>query len=406
MLKEYRNLLLLLSFFIPSLTSAQDQIKELPDGYFMTVAAYLSSGEGYAQRYVNQLNQDGVSADYGFTYKKNMYFVYIKHYTDYGTAISEINTVRANTAFDDAWVYIYEAENRVIEPATPPAPVESSNTTATETTPNASEEDSSRQEITIPITTKDSVVTKPAEPVIDDGSRLIYFEALEARTQKPVDVEVTLFDPFSERVFSTMKSDETKRIKPPTNKEGIIRVKTNSFGWVGDAVNFNFADPITDSTEYFLRFRGDTLIVFFDMHRMRKGDVQTLYNVYFIPDASLVRPESKYELDELLGMLMENPTMKIALHGHTNGSSGGPYYRLSEGDTLYFSMNRKHERTSGSAKKLSYDRANTVKQYLVHNGIADERIEVKGWGGKKMIYDENSVASKRNIRVEVEVTEE
>jgi outer membrane protein OmpA-like peptidoglycan-associated protein len=69
-------------------------------------------------------------------------------------------------------------------------------------------------------------------------------------------------------------------------------------------------------------------------------------------------------------------------------------------------LNRKHESTSGSAKKLSYDRANTVKQYLVYKGIGEERIEVKGWGGKKMIYDENSVASKRNIRVEVEVTEE
>ena len=105
-------------------------------------------------------------------------------------------------------------------------------------------------------------------------------------------------------------------------------------------------------------------------------------------------------------MLEVDPNYRIMLHGHTNGSAGGSYYRLAEGDTAYFSMNKKHEKTSGSAKKLSYDRANTVIQYLVYRGIADNRIEVKGWGGKKMLYDENSVASKRNIRVEVEVLQE
>jgi outer membrane protein OmpA-like peptidoglycan-associated protein len=116
-----------------------------------------------------------------------------------------------------------------------------------------------------------------------------------------------------------------------------------------------------------------------------------------------MRPESQFQLNELLNMLEEDSGYRIKLHGHTNGSASGDYVRLAENDTLFFKMSRIHERTRGSAKDLSYDRAMTVKLYLVSKGIAENRIEVIGWGGKKMIYDQHSKAAKRNIRVEVEV---
>lgn len=392
-------LLCLMVFALPSF--AQEEIKELPSGYYMTVAAYLSSGEGYAIRYTNKLKAEGFNADYGFTYKKNMYFVYVKHYSDFKTAISEINSTRKNTPFDDAWVYAYKAVKPVKE------------TTAEEVEKVDEVEDSPADSTTVVQDTTTVIIkvkTDTEEEVtpteVADGSRIIYFEALRARTQEPVDVEVTLFDPYDERVITTMKSRETKKVLPPSNSENLIRAKTNTIGWKTDAVSFNFKDPVNDSTNYFVKTSNDTLILFFDMHRLRKGDVQILFNVYFHSESAIMRPVSKLQLQELWDMMDENPKYRIKLHGHTNGNARGSYTRLSENDTLFFQMSSKHETATGSAKNLSYDRALTVKKFLVSRGIPAERIDIKAWGGKKQIYDKNSRAAQRNIRVEVEVVEE
>jgi outer membrane protein OmpA-like peptidoglycan-associated protein len=377
---------------------AQQEIKELPSGYYMTVAAYLSTGEGYATRYVNNLQVQGFDADYGFTYKKNMYFVYVKHYSDFKDAVGEINSTRKSTPFDDAWVYAYKATNH-------------ENTAVTKEFKKATEETSDNSVVAVEdsvaiefkVTTTVEEETAANEEV--DHSRIVYFEALRARTQEPVDVEITLLDPVSKRVITTMKSGEVKKVQAPSNAEHRMRVITNTFGWKKDAVSFNFSNPVTDTTDYFLKVSNDTLILFFDMHRMRKGDVQILYDVYFKSETAIMHDDSKFQLGELWGMLEENPETRIMLHGHTNGNASGSYTRLAKNDTIFFSMASTHETTSGSAKKLSYDRALVVKKYLVWKGIDTDRLEVKGWAGKKQIYDENSRAAQRNIRVEVEILE-
>jgi outer membrane protein OmpA-like peptidoglycan-associated protein len=398
-------ILCLLVFTLP--TFAQEEIKELQSGYYMTVAAYLSTGEGYAMRYTQKLKADGFNADYGFTYKKNMYFVYIKYYSDFTAAVNEINSTRKNTPFDDAWVYAYKAvkpiketEVKEVAKVNEVEKVEEVEEAPADST--ISVQDTATVIVKVKTITKEET-TPTEEP---DGSRIISFEALRARTQEPVDVEVTLFDPFFEKVITTMRSWESKRVSPPDNNQDIIRVRTNTIGWKTDAVSFNFNDPVNDSTDYFVKVSNDTLILFFDMHRLRKGDVQILFNVYFQSESSIMRPVSKLQLQELWDMMDENPKYRIRLHGHTNGNASGDYTRLGENDTIFFQTSSKHEQTSGSAKKLSYDRALTVKKYLVSRGIAADRMDIKAWGGKKQIYDKNSRAATRNIRVEVEVMEE
>ncbi len=389
---------------------AQQPIKELPSGYLMTVAAYLSTGEGYAQRYVKKLREQGYQADYGFTYPKNMYFVYIKKYDDLQTAVSEINKTRRETPFKDAWVYAYKAREPqsaappLQEPddasqpqAPPPAPVD---TIQADTSAAIVQADSMEAAVQADTAVQEPVVTEPPRPKY---ARLIHIDAAHVRTGEPVEAEFLIYDPFNEQVLTTMKSGETKWVNPPANEQKIARIATSTIGWKKDEVNVSFINPVTDSTEYFASLQGDTLVLYFEMHRLRKGDIQTLYNVYFFNQSSIMRPESKFQLDELLAMLKENPKYRIMLHGHTNGKAPGEYIRLAQNDTLFFKLSSVHERTSGSAKALSLDRAQTVRQYLISKGIAPERIEVKGWGGKHMLYDENSPAARRNIRVEVEV---
>ena len=60
----------------------------------------------------------------------------------------------------------------------------------------------------------------------------------------------------------------------------------------------------------------------------------------------------------------------------------------------------------GTAKDLSRNRAEVIKDYLVSNGIEASRMEIKAWGGKRPLFDKNSANAKRNVRVEVEILEE
>ena len=104
-------------------------------------------------------------------------------------------------------------------------------------------------------------------------------------------------------------------------------------------------------------------------------------------------------------MMNENPNYRIRLHGHTNGNYHGSIISMGDnGD--FFSMGDDVKKSMGTSKKLSTERAEVIKKYLIANGIAADRIEIKAWGGKRPIYDKNSPNARKNVRVEVEVLEE
>ena len=69
----------------------------------------------------------------------------------------------------------------------------------------------------------------------------------------------------------------------------------------------------------------------------------------------------------------------------------------------YFSLSQATKEKKGSAKKLSLKRAEIIQKYLLNNGIAADRMEVKGWGGKKQIHDKFDRMASKNVRVEIEI---
>jgi outer membrane protein OmpA-like peptidoglycan-associated protein len=138
--------------------------------------------------------------------------------------------------------------------------------------------------------------------------------------------------------------------------------------------------------------------------RLQKGDIAVMYNVYFFKDAAIMRPESRYEVGTLLDMLNENNKYKIRLHGHTNGNAAGKIIGMSKSSKNFFSLNDTKD-GFGSAKELSEQRADVIRNYLVSNGIDQSRIEIKAWGGKRPIHDKHSARAQENVRVEVEIME-
>jgi len=69
----------------------------------------------------------------------------------------------------------------------------------------------------------------------------------------------------------------------------------------------------------------------------------------------------------------------------------------------FFSLTKDHIEKTGSAKELSMARAEVIKDWLVAQGIAEDRIEAIGWGGSKPLYDRKGPNARKNARVELEV---
>lgn len=108
------------------------------------------------------------------------------------------------------------------------------------------------------------------------------------------------------------------------------------------------------------------------------GKTLILKNVFFEQSKYTLLPQSYPELDKLVRTMQQNLILQIEISGHTD-NVGDPRLNLS----------------------LSEFRAKVVMNYLTRHGIAENRIETKGYGGTRPLTG-NATESEReqNRRVE------
>jgi outer membrane protein OmpA-like peptidoglycan-associated protein len=119
-----------------------------------------------------------------------------------------------------------------------------------------------------------------------------------------------------------------------------------------------------------------------------KADEKVLVfgDTHFDFDKFTLTPEAKTLLDKDVQLLDENPETDVRMAGYTSGQG-----------------------TEDSNQKLSEDRANAVRDYLIEKGIAPERITTIGYGRTKpALYevtpgDINTKEAKANMRVLFEI---
>ena len=110
------------------------------------------------------------------------------------------------------------------------------------------------------------------------------------------------------------------------------------------------------------------------------GQVVRLNNVFFDFDKASLREESFVELDRVVKLLNENPTIEIDLGAHTD-NKGSDDYNM----------------------KLSASRARSVMDYLLSKGIAESRLQSHGYGETKPVVD-NDTDEHRQMNRRVEFT--
>lgn len=121
-----------------------------------------------------------------------------------------------------------------------------------------------------------------------------------------------------------------------------------------------------------------------DIVLSKKGASIILEHLIFAQGKATINPESYPSLDEVVVMLTERPSIVIQLEGHTD-NQGNEKLNL----------------------KLSQDRVDNVKKYLVSKGVAKDRISTKAFGGSKPIVQGNSMEARaKNRRVEMRILQE
>jgi outer membrane protein OmpA-like peptidoglycan-associated protein len=383
------------------------QTKKLQPGYYVVVGAYAATRENVAQSYVDALAKDGLEAYYGFNEPRNLFFVYVKYFDNLKGSLQYMQKTRKNERFKDAWVRVVTGDITPVTAVTPSPTTSPDLSVTTQRDEKASKETPIALESGVPPI--DSVVVTDNEEIVQYkkmtlGNTEVFLSLFHARNNRIVDGDVQVIDTDRAKALTKVKGNEYLLLPDPRSSSGQLTLVCDVFGYRKVQQEINYPVPLADTVKPYIDLMGTTVVVKFDLVRYYRGDKAIMYNVYFYNDAAVMAPESKYELNALLQMMQEMPSYKIMLHGHTNGNYNGRIKGLGP-EKNFFSLTGSVEGV-GSAKDLSRKRAETIREYLVTNGISADRISIKAWGGKRPLYDRRGANAKKNVRVEVEILED
>jgi outer membrane protein OmpA-like peptidoglycan-associated protein len=386
---------LMLTFFSGS-AFAQNPDPILAKGHYVIVGAFAVRGNAIG--FQKKLSEEGIKCAYGFVPSRSLYYVYLEGSTALPACLDQLKVIRMNAQYTDAWVRKMDEESNqslVVEKTPEPvvvAPVKEEPIQVAAAQPVEEPVDEEPQQ----------AVKVPALADMTLGNMEAFLSLYNLANDRVVEGKVQVIDTERGRLITEVKGNDYLMLPDPKSKSGMLTLTCDAFGYRKVQQEISYKKPLTDSTSSFIDDMGSSLLIKFGLTRYEKGDIHALYNVYFFNDAAVFLPESKFELNELLVMMKENPKYRIRLHGHSNGNYHGKIIKVGPSGN-FFSVAEDSNTVMGSAKELSESRAEVIKDYLVANGIDASRMEVKAWGGKRPLHDKKSANAKKNIRVEVEV---
>lgn len=366
--------IILISAIALNHTTVYSQEKVIQDDkYYVVIGAFKVPKN--AMNWAEQARLEMYNAEYAWNEKRKLYYVYILSATSKQEAVELALKLQQIPKYQGTWVYtaILSADPQKVS--------------LQDTLTNA--------DLTRPDNSQQTSQTAPVE-----GTKQFIFRIRSLSTTYDVKGEVDVYDAdiIKGRKAASYKGNEVVNVKP-INKSGNLSVVCDVFGYRRLQIPVNFIDPKPGDG---VTIEDNKVILTFELVRLKVGDKATMYHVYFFKDAAIMRPESRNEVNALLEYLNEKPNSRILLHGHTNGNAFGKV--ISMGDSKdFFALSEENKEGTSTAVKLSEERARIIQQYLVKQGIDESRMEVKGWGGKKPVYDEDHPAAAANVRVEVEV---
>jgi outer membrane protein OmpA-like peptidoglycan-associated protein len=342
------------------------QIDESGNSYYVVIGVYAQ--EKNAKTFMHWAKAAGLNPKCEKNETKQYYYVYTMQENNWGMPVQEAERIRkAFPKLDDTWVYHGLLKDSIQN---------------SETVAQAAQENP-------PI--EGEIAALP----VDNKKKFIF--QLKAEDGKVINAPIEIVDLDSSKLHSVYPSNEIINLRA-VNSSGRLMIQSKVFGYRLKQVAIDFNNP-TDSAG--ITLDNGNYIVPLELKPLQEGDITIMYNVFFFKDASVMRPDSKYEVNALLAMMNEYPSRKIIMHGHTNGNWHGKMLILGEKKD-FFSIDD-CVTSKGSALELSRLRAHTIVDYLIANGISSDRMTVKPWGGKRPLFHHAHDRAIDNVRVEVEI---
>jgi hypothetical protein len=214
-------------------------------------------------------------------------------------------------------------------------------------------------------------VKKEVKPA---GPKLTLFKGvvLDEEKQTPIEAFIEIVDNAKKEVISTFNSNSSTGkflISLPAGKNYGIAVKAENYLFYSD--NFNIPD-----TAFYQEIEKNVLL-----KRLAVGKKIILKNVFYEFNKATLGSESISELNRMVTLMKENPSLKIEISSHTD----------SKGSDLYNA-------------KLSQERAQSVVKYLIGSGISKDRLIAKGYGESQPIEKNDTEEGRQmNRRTEFKI---
>ncbi len=191
-------------------------------------------------------------------------------------------------------------------------------------------------------------------------------------TKKPLEAQIDITDNSSgeviQNVYSNSASGKFLLSLPSGRNYGI---SVNKEGYLFHSENFD----LPEFSEYNLVNKD------VELKNIAVGSKIALRNVFYAVGKADIKSDSYAELDRLVDLLQKVPNLKIELSGHTDNTGG-----------------------AAINTKLSQERADAVKDYLVRKGISEGRLVAKGYGPDRPIATNDTKEGRQlNRRTEYEI---
>lgn len=196
-------------------------------------------------------------------------------------------------------------------------------------------------------------------------------KVFDKKTSAGLPSTVELIDLASKQTISRVQTDETGNylITLPVGKDYAFNVNRRGYLFYSD--NYSLKEKAPDST-----YEKNI-----PLQPIEVNASIVLKNIFFDINKYDLKPESQVELDKVVQLLQENPTVKIQIEGHTDNVGN-----------------------AADNQKLSESRAKAVVNYLSSKGIALTRLIPKGFGATQPIADNNTEEGRaQNRRTELKI---
>ena len=205
---------------------------------------------------------------------------------------------------------------------------------------------------------------------VKDIQKKIILDAKPAITEQVTKTEI--------KVIQTSDGEWTCAVE----KGKIYKIKCTAFGY--------------KNTEQSITINHMLSTMNIGLEPLKRGDNFIMKSIYFYPNTYALKKSSLTELQELLQYLSNNENVSIEIQGHSNGD-----HRITK-NKAYNTLSEEWN-FEGSAKNLSQKRAEAIKKYLESNGVKPERLEAKGYGGKKPIVKDPQTNEEGQLNIRVEL---